>query len=93
MSKNIKWLWLAGVFGLLVYPSFVLAVIPYQDDDRPPARVIGDFEYADTTQGPLENGWLIKSGTGTAACSTLAPAAGDIKASRFASGIIQPNSN
>ncbi len=79
-----KWMFTAGFFGLLMAPTFVAAVVPYQDDNRAGVRAVDGFEYADTLSGPLANGWVIKAGTGTAVCSTLVPAQLDTKRNCFA---------
>lgn len=37
-----KWM-RGGVIAFLLYPSFVLAVVPYQDNNRSAARAVDDF--------------------------------------------------
>ncbi len=72
MSKLKKSLLMAGLLGCIVAETSVLAVVPYQDNNRGPFRCIDDFNYADTTSGPFNNGWVAKVQGATAVCSSLA---------------------
>jgi hypothetical protein len=84
MSKLCRFCSAGFLVVLLAAALPISAVVPYQDDNIAPFRLIDDFKYADTNSTPLQNGWVIKSGTGTAVCSTLVPASGDIDWIRFA---------